>query len=61
MTHGRTAGMLGYGQLGRESARLLKAMGMRIVAANTSGKATPQEGVSAATALDELQSSHRST
>ncbi|WOO80283.1 putative protein in proB 3'region [Vanrija pseudolonga] len=44
VTHGRMAGMLGYGQLGRESARLLKAMGMRIVAANTSGKATPQDG-----------------
>ncbi|RSH81373.1 hypothetical protein EHS25_006905 [Saitozyma podzolica] len=43
-TRGRTAGMLGYGSLGRETARLLQAHGMRIVAANTSGKATPQDG-----------------
>lgn len=34
----------GYGSLGRETARLLKAHGMRIIAANTSGKATPQDG-----------------
>jgi phosphoglycerate dehydrogenase-like enzyme len=58
MTYGRTVGLLvservwivadrqGYGALGRESARLLKALGMKIIAANTSGKATPQEGVS---------------
>lgn len=38
--------MLGYGSLGRETARLLQAHGMRIVAANTSGEATPQDGVS---------------
>ncbi|WWC92649.1 uncharacterized protein L201_007608 [Kwoniella dendrophila CBS 6074] len=43
-SYGRTAGLLGYGALGRETARLLKAHGMRIIAANTSGKATPQEG-----------------
>lgn len=39
-TLGKTAGMLGYGALGRESARLLKALGMKIIVANTSGKAT---------------------
>jgi len=38
--------MLGYGALGRETARLLKSHGMRIIAANTSGKATTQDGVS---------------
>ncbi|OCF73346.1 oxidoreductase [Kwoniella mangroviensis CBS 8886] len=43
-TYGRTAGLLGYGALGRETARLLKSHGMRIIAANTSGKATPQDG-----------------
>ncbi|WWC73832.1 uncharacterized protein I206_107804 [Kwoniella pini CBS 10737] len=43
-TYGRTAGLLGYGALGRETARLLKAHGMKIIAANTSGKATPQDG-----------------
>jgi phosphoglycerate dehydrogenase-like enzyme len=37
--------MLGYGALGRETARLLKAHGMKIIAANTSGKATNQDGV----------------
>ena len=38
--------MLGYGALGRETARLLKSHGMRIIAANTSGKANTQDGVS---------------
>ena len=38
--------MLGYGALGRETARLLKSHGMRVIAANTSGKATTQDGVS---------------
>ena len=45
---GRTAGLLGYGALGRETARLLQAFGMRIVACNTSGKRTEQDGVSPA-------------
>ncbi|TXT10604.1 hypothetical protein VHUM_02109 [Vanrija humicola] len=40
--YGRTAGMLGYGALGRESARLLKAHGMRVIAANTSGRSTSE-------------------
>jgi phosphoglycerate dehydrogenase-like enzyme len=39
-------GMLGYGALGRETARLLESHGMRVIAANTSGKATTQDGVS---------------
>lgn len=38
--------MLGYGALGRETARLLKSHGMKIIAANTSGKANKQDGVS---------------
>ncbi|ODN95780.1 hypothetical protein L198_04398 [Cryptococcus wingfieldii CBS 7118] len=41
---GRTVGMLGYGALGRESARLLSCLGMEIIAANTSGSATQQTG-----------------
>ncbi|WVQ72853.1 hypothetical protein IAR50_002414 [Cryptococcus sp. DSM 104548] len=41
---GRTVGMLGYGALGRESARLLSCLGMKIIAANTSGTATKQTG-----------------
>lgn len=43
---GRTAGLLGYGALGRETARLLQGFGMRIVACNTSGERTDQDGVS---------------
>lgn len=42
--HGFVSTKKGYGALGRETARLLKAHGMRIIAANTSGKATPQDG-----------------
>jgi len=38
--------MLGYGALGRETARLLKSHGMKVIAANTSGRATTQDGVS---------------
>lgn len=45
-THGRTAGMLGYGALGRATARLLKAHGMRIIAANTRGEAGEESEVS---------------
>ena len=43
-TVGRTVGLLGYGALGRETARLCKALGMRVVAANTSGKKTADRG-----------------
>ncbi|WVW79624.1 hypothetical protein I302_101593 [Kwoniella bestiolae CBS 10118] len=42
MTKGKTVGFLGYGALGRETARLLQSFGMKLIAANTSGKATPQ-------------------
>ncbi|KAN0060513.1 hypothetical protein ACQY0O_007848 [Thecaphora frezii] len=37
---GKTVGLLGYGALGRETARLFAAMGARIVAANTHGTRT---------------------
>lgn len=47
----------GYGALGRESARLLKAMGMKIIACNTSGKQTPQDGVSLAASRNRPPSS----
>jgi hypothetical protein len=33
-------------QLGRETARLLQAFGVNIIAANSSGKATVDDGVS---------------
>ena len=36
---GRVAGILGYGGIGRASARLLRAFGMGIYAINTSGRA----------------------
>ncbi|RSH78541.1 uncharacterized protein EHS24_002267 [Apiotrichum porosum] len=41
-TFGRTVGLLGYGALGRETARLLKAHGMRVIAANTTGQSTSE-------------------
>src|SRR2546427_12549843 len=34
---GKTAGSLGYGGIGRATARLMRAFGMRIYAINTSG------------------------
>lgn len=35
---GRTMGVLGYGHIGRECARMAKALGMRVVAANRKGE-----------------------
>ncbi|EIN04048.1 hypothetical protein PUNSTDRAFT_77284 [Punctularia strigosozonata HHB-11173 SS5] len=40
---GKTVGILGYGQIGRESARLAHAFGAKIIAANSSGQRKPQE------------------
>jgi phosphoglycerate dehydrogenase-like enzyme len=37
MLSGKTAGILGYGGIGRATARLMRAFGMRIYAINTSG------------------------
>src|SRR5947208_5728952 len=37
MLSGMTAGILGYGGIGRATARLMRAFGMRIYAINTSG------------------------
>lgn len=38
-------GAKGYGAIGREAARLLKAMGCNIIAANSSGQKKADEGV----------------
>jgi phosphoglycerate dehydrogenase-like enzyme len=43
---GRTAGMLGYGHIARETARILHALGVNVIAANTSGERRVDDGVS---------------
>ena len=40
MLSGMTAGILGYGGIGRATARLMRAFGMRIYAINTSGSSS---------------------
>ena len=42
MLSGMTAGILGYGGIGRATARLMRAFGMRIYAINTSGTSSEQ-------------------
>jgi phosphoglycerate dehydrogenase-like enzyme len=41
---GKTMGIIGYGCIGRETARLAKAFGMAIVVATSSGKPAPGHG-----------------
>ncbi|BEJ13990.1 hypothetical protein CspHIS471_0311640 [Cutaneotrichosporon sp. HIS471] len=41
---GKTVGMLGYGHIARETARLLHAFGCQILAANTAGKKSRCDG-----------------
>ncbi len=43
---GSTLGIIGYGAIGRELARQAKALGMRVLAVNSSGKRTPFRGYS---------------
>jgi phosphoglycerate dehydrogenase-like enzyme len=40
MLRGGTCGILGFGGIGRETARLMRAMGMKVFAVNTSGQTT---------------------
>ncbi|MEZ4861112.1 MAG: D-2-hydroxyacid dehydrogenase [Caldilineaceae bacterium] len=44
--YGRTLGIVGYGAIGREIARLAKALGMRILATRRSGGSLRYEGYS---------------
>lgn len=48
---GRTAGLLGYGAIARETARLLQAFGIKVIAANSRGERRVDDGVSTATGL----------
>jgi phosphoglycerate dehydrogenase-like enzyme len=41
---GSTLGIVGYGSIGRELARLAQALGMRVLAVNRSGQRTPDTG-----------------
>jgi phosphoglycerate dehydrogenase-like enzyme len=43
---GSTIGIVGYGAIGRELARLSQALGMRVLAANRSGRRQPYRGFS---------------
>ena len=48
---GKTAGLLGYGHIARETARLLQAFGVEVLAANTRGEKSVDEGVGLVLAL----------
>jgi D-3-phosphoglycerate dehydrogenase len=53
--HGRTLGLVGYGQIGRKVARICSAMGMRVVVCDPQLRATDLEpGVELATDLQHL-------
>ncbi|WVQ99102.1 hypothetical protein IAU59_006234 [Kwoniella sp. CBS 9459] len=42
--YGKTVGLLGYGHIARETARLFKAFNCKIIAANSKGDRRPEEG-----------------
>ncbi|KAK8870043.1 hypothetical protein IAR55_000613 [Kwoniella newhampshirensis] len=42
--YGKTAGLLGYGHIARETARLLRAFNVNIIAANSSGERSDDDG-----------------
>lgn len=50
---GKTCGILGYGGIGRETARLMRLLGMRIHALNTSGRG--DDGVDFMAGPDQLE------
>ncbi|OCF31483.1 oxidoreductase [Kwoniella heveanensis BCC8398] len=42
--YGKTAGLLGYGHIARETARLLKAFNVNVIAANSNGQKREDDG-----------------
>jgi phosphoglycerate dehydrogenase-like enzyme len=54
---GGTAGILGYGGIGSASARLLRALGMRVYAINTSGRADGADRAGTLADLDDMLAS----
>ncbi|WVQ79611.1 hypothetical protein IAT38_001711 [Cryptococcus sp. DSM 104549] len=42
--YGKTAGLLGYGHIARETARLLKAFNVNVIAANSNGQRRADDG-----------------
>lgn len=44
--YGKTVGLLGYGHIARETARLFKAFNCRVIAATSNGSRRPATGVS---------------
>jgi len=58
--YGKTVGLLGYGHIARETARLFKAFNCRIIAATSNGSRRPATGVSRCVRSDAPRGAHDS-